>query len=528
MPPTTPILNPEHMLGDRNTDMWVQEAIYGHRFTDEQKPFMLVLEALAICRGRWLDRAKGVEMFPGLEAGKHELIQSYVIAQKALRFLLFYRAIDNATGDPHAPAKQRLDEMIAKLERDYPGKTPVRFDYLRERSGEDPDALLDAVKIVRGSEVNPDNDKRAQSRFLNPQGPALHLTELNNEMTSNDRRFFARGGELLYLMLNRSAYRKELTEAISTKLFEGDDPFDRIVKQLAPEEPDERPYTEIGYLPAPWMAIYDRLAEDWLAILSQKLLPRSQILAPLSSITALHMVRYYAEVGQERFGITAKPIPLDMSDGTLRDIRDLGKIMLTQHQEAIRQATRKFIDDTLEDSADWRACTDDPHQDEAVRSANAQSAVERAFRTKLKDGRAQPKTKEEWRDDLVALSLSRKRGNPSTVVKPLGEKGGFVSSRPRAGTWFAGSDAFLEALVHANVGDTPIELEDFASRLFERYGIVIGPAEAAAYLGGMSINTASYRRNFLHLEERLASLGLLKRLSDDCAFVLNPFTEIEQ
>jgi hypothetical protein len=103
-----------------------------------------------------------------------------------------------------------------------------------------------------------------------------------------------------------------------------------------------------------------------------------------------------------------------------------------------------------------------------------------------------------------------------------------VSTRRGAGTWFAGSDAFLEALVHANVTDTPVELEDFAASLFDRYGIVIGPAEAAKHLAGMSINTASYRRNFLHLEERLASLGLLKRLSDDCAFVLNPFAEIEQ
>jgi hypothetical protein len=347
-------------------------------------------------------------------------------------------------------------------------------------------------------------------------------------MTSNDRRFFARGGELVYLMLNRSNYREALAKAIATKLFEGDDPFERIARRLTPEEADEKAYTEIGYLPTSWMPLYDRLAEDWLSILSRKLLPRSQVLGPLSSITALHIVRYFGEAGHARFGAPAKPIPLDMSDGALRDIRDLGKMMLTQHQEAIRQATRKFIEDTLRNSADWCACLDEPHPDSAVQSAKARDAVEAAFQLKIKGKRNQLLTAKQWRDEAVALSLSRKRGNPSAVVKPLGEKGGFVSSRQKVGAWFAGSDAFLEALVQANVDDRPLELEDFAARLYERYGIVVGPAEAATHLAGMSINTASYRRNFLHLEERLAAMGLLKRLSDDCAFVLNPFAEIEQ
>ena len=531
MPAPITVLDPAHMRGGdkkQQMEMWIQEAMYGHRFTDEQRPFMLVLEALAICRGRWLDRDRGVEMFPGLKDGEHERIHSYVIAQRALRFLLFYRVIDEAAGDPDAPGGPRLDRLIENLERRYPGKSSPGFGYLRGRSGGDPDALLQAVRIVRGSEINPDNNKRAQSRFLNPQGPALHLTELNNDMSSNDRRFFARGGELVYLMLNRSRHREDLAKAIAAKLFEGDNPFDRLARLLAPEEADEKLYTEIGYLPAAWMPLYDRLAEDWLAILDRKLLPRSQVLGPLSSITALHMVRYFAEVGEARFGIPAKPIPLDMSDGALKDVQGLGKMMLTQHQEAIRQATRTFIDDTLEKDDDWRSCRDEPHPDPAVRSDKARDAVEAAFRMAFKTDRDRQLTGEEWREEAVGLSLSRKRGNPSTVVKPLGEKGGFVSTRQRAGTWFAASDAFLEALVHANVGNTPFELEELAARLHERYGIVIGPAEAAAHLAGMSVNTASYRRNFLHLEERLAALGLLKRLSDDCAFVFNPFAEIDQ
>jgi hypothetical protein len=38
-----------------------------------------------------------------------------------------------------------------------------------------------------------------------------------------------------------------------------------------------------------------------------------------------------------------------------------------------------------------------------------------------------------------------------------------------------------------------------------------------------NVNYEHLKANQRHLEERLRVLGLLKRLSDDCAFVLNPF-----
>lgn len=506
-------------------EMWVQEALYGHRFTDEQKPFMLVLEALAICRGRW---KAGDPMFPGRPAGGgHEMLRSYVIEQKALRFLLFWRSLDRRCADSGAAPAERLDAMISTLEEDFPRRADKgTFAYLHGRVRDDPDALVQAIEIVRGSEINSESKKRPQSRFLNPQGPSLHLTELNNAMSSSDRRFFARGGELVYLMLNRSAHRDRLAEAIAERLLEVDDPIDTLARQLSPEAPDERTADAwLGYLPAPWMKAYDRLAEDWLAILDLRSLPRAQLLDPLARVTALNLVRYFAEVGEERFGLRAKAIPLDMSDGGLADIRKLGKIMLVQHREAIREATRRHIDERIEGSDKWQACVGGTrHPDRAVLSDNARAAIRDALDIEFKTDGGDVREPAAWREHAVAVASDRKRGDPASVVKPLAEAAGFASGRQRIGSWFCASDAFLEALVHARVAK-PMTLEAFVAVLHDRYGLVTGPAEAVAHLGGMSINEASFRRNLLHLEERLAGLGLLKRLSDDCAFVTNPFAE---
>jgi hypothetical protein len=78
----------------------------------------------------------------------------------------------------------------------------------------------------------------------------------------------------------------------------------------------------------------------------------------------------------------------------------------------------------------------------------------------------------------------------------------------------------LEAVVLANVAE-PLEYETFLEKLHERYGFVIGTKIASANYTG--INDQQVKANQRHLEERLRTLGLLKRLSDDCAFVVNPF-----
>ena len=63
------------------------------------------------------------------------------------------------------------------------------------------------MELLRTSAFEGQSNKRWSSRFVFPFGPAAMYEDLRFDAggnASNDRRFFARTGELLYLMLSRA------------------------------------------------------------------------------------------------------------------------------------------------------------------------------------------------------------------------------------------------------------------------------------------------------------------------------------
>ena len=60
-------------------------------------------------------------------------------------------------------------------------------------------------------------------------------------------------------------------------------------------------------------------------------------------------------------------------------------------------------------------------------------------------------------------------------------------------------------------------------RLYERYGFVIAKRHADSL--GLRLDLSDFNANDFRLRLRLANLGLLRILSDDCAFVLNRYSE---
>jgi hypothetical protein len=71
-------------------------------------------------------------------------------------------------------------------------------------------------------------------------------------------------------------------------------------------------------------------------------------------------------------------------------------------------------------------------------------------------------------------------------------------------------------------------MEEFLDDLFLRYGIVVGPRqqrllEDKGYADlGKTVSGQTFRYNQIRLESRLKSMGMLRRLSDSQAYVLNP------
>ena len=65
--------------------------------------------------------------------------------------------------------------------------------------------------------------------------------------------------------------------------------------------------------------------------------------------------------------------------------------------------------------------------------------------------------------------------------------------------------------------------DDFLEVIKNRYGLVVGEAQAQELITSNQVDQEAFSKNSEYLAERLMSLGLVRQLSDGCAFVENPF-----
>jgi len=68
-----------------------------------------------------------------------------------------------------------------------------------------------------------------------------------------------------------------------------------------------------------------------------------------------------------------------------------------------------------------------------------------------------------------------------------------------------------------------MEFQEFLAKLHQKYGFIIGDRQAEDLINSADADREDFVANAERLERRLASIGLLKRLSDACAYVQNPF-----
>ena len=448
--------------------------------------------------------------------------------KSVLRYILFRdSSLERICRMDSETPEDRLRMWVRELNKGYStavGDKTVNFEYFLERFEDRFFDVLQAVRILRGLELDAIHNRRWTSRFLLPRGPRLQLADVKEDF-SVDRRFFGRGGEMIYLMLSRSSFAERIAKQIKKHFFDARDPLDEIAAELTPPsvpDSDTRSGGEIGYLPLKRHRAYDRMAEDWLYILELKLLPGAQKLDPLFRLTALNLVCYFIERAHEVSGTSAlDPIPLDLTGGKRSDLRDLSRSYLKRHRQLIEDAVEAYIASSLSRSPKWKQAREHPVLTQ--RSKLACQAIREVFLTRRSTTDVIPKEPLVWLNEFVMSAKRRSRNNISTLIEPLGKQSGFVLSRQRVGPWFAGTDEFLEALVLARVQE-PITISEFVDDLYLRYRIVVGPREAARAFERAPCDISSFEDNFKAFERRLTGLGYVTRLSDDCAFVFNPYT----
>ena len=497
--------------------MRVQEEMYGHRLNTDQEGYMILLEALTV-----INEVPLGTKIPDPKSFSHERIHYTLPYKQRIRYLLFKdQHLAKIINDP-LEAKDRKWEIWKDKTKQYfrsLSSLEDHFHYLDEQF-DDLDELLQAVRLIQSMELDVMNKRRWTSKFLCITGPDMIIPDFRCEANGNwsiDRRFFGRGGELVYLMLNRSDQCEEVQNIVQKRLFGSNDPYNKIAKSLSPPDSFGTSNTEIGYLPCIKHESYNRLAKAWINILEQELLSGSHFFDPLFRITGLNLFLYLSERAKE---ITdspyVEPILIDLTNGTNYELRQAAKNNLNLHRILQNDAVKSFITNKIESDNDWEtAC----FLKDGIKAAEV---INKLFDYNVDNKSYDGLSHDEVLKSFINKAQRRNHNNAHRYILSLSKQIGLCTSRGSLGTWFAMDDLMIIALVMAEVVDT-VELGEFLAKIYNTYNLVIGPTEARKAYSKIPISNKCFEENLTAMEKRMTKLALTKRLSDDCAFVINPF-----
>ncbi|PVE22838.1 hypothetical protein DC522_19045 [Microvirga sp. KLBC 81] len=502
---------------------WLEYGIWGLVLYDNQAPWFALIECMQILHSLHQD---GKPLFPGPTKDihgnlVHERDEYVAPINKNLRHLLFrdrevMKLKEVQTSDP-----LRLWGMLrAKTLEDTGGK--IDLGYL-QHAFSDFDTFANALDLLRSAEVESFGAQRWTSRHLLPLGPNMLFADID-ENDRNDRLIFRRTGEILWLMMGRASVqlRTRLTEIVRDRLLIPDNPWNRLAGKIA-HEPGKKIETArmtTGYLPMPWMNVYDSLAEDWCSLLSISGMPVEMLLDPLMRLSGLHQIIYVLRrCEMELNGTPFPPLVLDISGSARRNpIQKLSADLYDNHRKLPLRAAEAYLDDYTS-SEEWIAVLD-----RISRKIDAYNLVDSRFLWPRGKSPPLEANISEPQEHLGGVFHAYQKSSHTiwSMIANHGRKIGLVAARQKAGTWYYPSDSFIEALVLANV-TTPMEIGQFLRKLHQRYNIVIGAKQARDSFGDDGVSLEPFNANLARLEERLGILGCIDRKSDACAFVVNPY-----
>ncbi len=502
--------------------IWVDEAIWGHRLHDEQVPWLALLEFLGVLRSE-ADAGRALKEENGLNRlqyqGRHLLYLRNIIFNNPSIETILLRVPDD---------RARWNRWRDAMRQTTSGIREANFEFLEGRFSSFEDFAL-LVQLLRSTAIEGDTNKRWTSKFVFPYGPQCLYEDLRMDDSgnaSNDRRFFARVGELVYLMLCRSGRSDELLQLLRPLVLDERSRWNRLVATLEPNAPPEsrRQAGSSAYLPYESLPDYRFLADDWLTLLRANL-PGYDVLPHLVDLLGLHLVLYFLRRASEWGGDGANvSLVLEIVGPKRSTVRDLAADSFQQNGLLSRKAVVAFLEEEVHGSEEWTsACASTDPFGQATAVAHKKVAW-KVLRNAGEDYEG-PRTAEGLFQELRQAVEKRHPQHVATFHARYARAIGLASRRGSRRMRYAPSDQLLKSLVLAVVPQR-MEFQHFLHTLRDRYSLVIGHRQADVFIGAGSDQRA-FEENARRLEMRLASLGLLNRLSDACAYVVNPFAGLQ-
>ena len=493
-------------------DFAVDEHIWGHRLYDEQLPHLAVLEFLGVL---------GSNLDSPLVAEAGEKVRYRPQHQIRLRGLLFNNPFVEAIRGRSITDDEKWREWGALFAQDATKLGDEDMGYLR-RAFSNFDDFAKAVELLRSSAFEARSNKRWSSKFVFPFGPDAMFEDLRIDSggASNDRRFFARTGELLYLMLSRSARGVELGAQLSERLFNRAAPMNRLVRALQGEPQLASNSRDVGYLPHDSNPRFDQLCEDWLAIMAKDM-PIYDALEHLIASAGLNLLLYFLEQAKAQTG-DAEPVEFfcEIVSKERTKVRALSGDSYQLNQGLSPKAVRSSIEQARL-LPEWEAAAKSDYPD-----AERANIMRELFQWPSKDSDDEADytrmSGDKLIETLVDMALSRHEQHVGKIHASWSRAIGLSSRRLARRTRYAPNDRLIKTLV-VTIVDDRMQFDEFLAEVKRRYGIVIGDAEGSRHVADKKVDQEVLSDNRANLEARLVGLGLVRRLSDSCSFVENPF-----
>jgi hypothetical protein len=419
--------------------MWLDEAIWGHMLYDEQTPWLIYLEFLNVFldqrrRGCAFDESKGPNKLRYWAAWRLELRNMLFNSPKLLE--IRSSLVDDAV---------RWREWRRSMAR-AGGIDQPEFSYVQKRF-HGFDDFADIIELLRGTGIEASTNKRWTSKYVFPYGADCVYEDLDHNARTNDRHFFRRSGELLYLMLCRSTKKHELLPLLEKQVILQGGTWNKITALLQPEvsQPEEGrgAYRANAFLPYPFHTSYDEIAIDWIALLRLGMLGYD-VLPHLVNLAAFHLLEYQLLVARDVIGISS-PLKIVCEVVAPRKtlVREVSCELYQENNLLSTRAITAYID-VIEGSGEWQNARSHP---------NSFAKCKEILEKRLHWGEDFESTSTP--DGLMATlrSDARRRHQQSMaqIHRSYGRAVGLVSKRETNNLRYAPTDDFLRSLLYANV-----------------------------------------------------------------------------
>lgn len=382
-----------------------------------------------------------------------------------------------------------------------------------------------------------------------PKGTPSAL--LDEEIKYDQRNFFARGGEIYYLILsagtdNHPSKRQFITDRLREILVDHNQALGQVasiidqtwisISQNGAGSLSKKQRGKLGWIPVPEVAFYEIVADDVFTLFHADLDPL-ELLDLFVHLMGFHLSLYIYHHAYGQSGEAKPTLPIDAMDGADGGIiRNVSATLYSEQEARIIQRGREYVFEQVTSWADQVASEDDFQHivlSEAQITFNLKNLHKRTLRSydQKTDELLESLSRKEigqleflemYTDALTDLLLSDFRKNFLGVHRKLAKAAEFVAPRKGRNERFVLGDNLLKALTFANLEPGKSQIYgDFLNHLRNRYGLIVGPDEAreSGLFERHPINESYYRRNQDALLTKLKYAGLAIEYSDATAMV---------